>query len=512
MSSESDTSGDEGDFSENEKPLAGATEYTSVRIYTEQDMFPTKIDPLCEIPDWPLATYWPVFLGGFRVESWIESTWSVQISNYFACRGLLTRMMVFPRSRDDIFEKYQQNVLMLDALVYFTSKEDAKRAVATCHHQFYYGYRLNVLPGRFPLYYDPVRTIRFHKVGVDRVVERIVLRSLSKFGDIDFLARYPRDDVVVEFASVEDMLCALRNQKRLRPQEVTGPTQKQRFVEQDVIRDIQDAMRQNYGFMTMQPEMEILVQLFTGQQPNVNTLWNTQRPLKTRFSEKRKYFKKRRLNGSKYSKHRWEAQNVIETNKILQKHGLPPISGQNISGRMPKMTKGQKRQYRANKAKETQNWKRKFKNIKKMKTEPDADVSDARYYDSAFDNVKIKIEPGSSQDPGYGNSALAFVDRTPSTFKIKSEPGSSGYQMNNDTSEMMTYDNEWPSTSSGRGKKRNRKRKRNPYDRNPPNETDHHQQPPVVDRGKLVWRNPNMVCNHCGKPGHFRENCFHLRR
>ncbi|KXJ69458.1 hypothetical protein RP20_CCG026950 [Aedes albopictus] len=277
MSSESDTSGDEGDFSENEKPLAGATEYTSVRIYTEQDMFPTKIDPLCEIPDWPLATYWPVFLGGFRVESWIESTWSVQISNYFACRGLLTRMMVFPRSRDDIFEKYQQNVLMLDALVYFTSKEDAKRAVATCHHQFYYGYRLNVLPGRFPLYYDPVRTIRFHKVGVDRVVERIVLRSLSKFGDIDFLARYPRDDVVVEFASVEDMLCALRNQKRLRPQEVTGSTQKQRFVEQDVIRDIQDAMRQNYGFMTMQPEMEILVQLFTGQQPNVNTLWNTQR-------------------------------------------------------------------------------------------------------------------------------------------------------------------------------------------------------------------------------------------
>lgn len=214
MSSESDTSGDEGDFSEDEKPLAGATEYTSVRIYTEQDMFPTKIDPLCEIPDWPLATYWPVFLGGFRVESWIESTWSVQISNYFACRGLLTRMMVFPRSRDDIFEKYQQNVLMLDALVYFTSKEDAKRAVATCHHQFYYGYRLNVLPGRFPLYYDPVRTIRFHKVGVDRVVERIVLRSLSKYGDIDFLARYPRDDVVVEFASVEDMLCALRNQKR----------------------------------------------------------------------------------------------------------------------------------------------------------------------------------------------------------------------------------------------------------------------------------------------------------
>lgn len=58
---------------------------------------------------------------------------------------------------------------------------------------------------------------------------------------------------------------------------MTGPTQKQRFVEQDVIRDIQDAMRQNYGFMTMQPEMEILVQLFTGQQPNVNTLWNTQR-------------------------------------------------------------------------------------------------------------------------------------------------------------------------------------------------------------------------------------------
>ncbi|XP_062562456.1 uncharacterized protein LOC134225989 [Armigeres subalbatus] len=335
----------DSDYSDEEQCLSEASDgvhkgenssFSLPRNYSADDLYPSEKDPRCD-PDWQLSTFWPVFVGNFRVEVWKQEAWLTQVSNYFAYRGLLTRMIFFPRNEPGLFANYQKNCLLTDMLVYFTSKEDSERAIATCHQDSYYGFKLNVLPGRTPLYYDNSRSILFTKVGSELPQEYNIVRVLSKFGSIDFAARFPEEDVLVEFGTTDGMLCALQGQMKWTPRRMNKETMKQRFVEATVMNEIELAMRSNATFMDMRPDESVLQRLFEGKCPIVDTPWmNHKRYLKSSFTKGcRKWHPKQRrrrrqAGGSGLPKNQLQKMNIQITNQILKRYGISPISKDSV--------------------------------------------------------------------------------------------------------------------------------------------------------------------------------------
>lgn len=107
------------------------------RAYTQGDLTPVLKDTACN-PEWPLAAYWPVYVANFRATSSAEQTVFKEVSHFFAYNGLLTRMILLGKHYGgEAFQKYQEDSMLFDMLVYFVSKEDADRAIATCHQVRY---------------------------------------------------------------------------------------------------------------------------------------------------------------------------------------------------------------------------------------------------------------------------------------------------------------------------------------------------------------------------------------
>lgn len=247
------------------------------RKYTLEDLASQETDPSCT-EDWFLAGYWPVYVGNFKVEKWDESTWYEQISNYFAYNGLLTRMIyVHHRHDDKKFAAYQEQCMLIDMLVYFASKADANRAMATCHRDSYYGYKLHVLPGRDPVFFDKERSVRFIALGDTSEytpLETFIGNALNYHGQVVFSGRYTDESVVIEFVSTEDMCAGVGSQYRWKPTSLHRKCMKQRFIEQNVKMNIERANEANpAAFMDMQPKPSVLIQLLEGIQPNVSTAW-----------------------------------------------------------------------------------------------------------------------------------------------------------------------------------------------------------------------------------------------
>lgn len=305
------------------------------RKYSADDLYPTEKDPNCD-SEWQLSPFWPVFVGNFRVEEWKKEAWPTQVSNYFGYKGLLTRMIFFPRNEPGVFADYQKNSLLTDMLVYFTSKEDSERAIATCHQDSYYGFKLNVLPGRIPLYYDNSRSIVFTRVGSELPQEYNIVRVLSKFGSIDFAARFPEEDVLVEFDSTDGMLSALQSQMKWTPKRMTKDTMKQRFVEATVIEEIESEMQLNATFIDMRPNESVLQRLYEGKCPIVDTAWmKHKRYLKSPFMiacRKWNPHKKRRNRkaGNRLPRSKLQKLNIQRTNYILKRYGISPISKDSV--------------------------------------------------------------------------------------------------------------------------------------------------------------------------------------
>ncbi|XP_001843501.2 uncharacterized protein LOC6032990 [Culex quinquefasciatus] len=281
--------------------------------YTEADLYPTIPDPEC-LPEWPLACYWPVYVSNFRLDNFAEEARNEQIANFFAAKGLLVRM-IFMREPEGClyFKKFQRSSLLLDMLVYFTSKEDAQWAVRTCHRQTYYGHRLNVWPGRTPEYFDNTRSIRFQlpKTKCAAMSESVVELILRNKGHaIDTVARMSIVDVIVEFGNEESMRNAVRGTEYWIPFELQEPTMKQRFLERDVRIDLMQVMREKLTFMAMTPPQEVLEALLAGIPPSVDRSWenmNKPRPppeavvklIKAKRTERKQFMEEKRGQGKK---------------------------------------------------------------------------------------------------------------------------------------------------------------------------------------------------------------------
>ncbi|XP_065088542.1 uncharacterized protein LOC135710014 [Ochlerotatus camptorhynchus] len=246
------------------------------RKYAPDDLLSEETDPSCKA-NWFLAAYWPVYVGNFKVDKWVEDTWYEQVSNYFAYNGLLTRMIyIHHQPNDKAFSKYQRQCMLIDMLVYFTSKADADRAIATCHRDPYFGYKLIVLPGRDPIYFNKERCVRFAALGDSckfTPLETVMENALSRHGPVTFAGRYPNEIIILEFVSIQAMVAAVASQFRWKPSPLKQEFMKQRFIEEDVKLDIEWAKESNPTFMDMQPKPSVLVHLFEGVRPNVSPLW-----------------------------------------------------------------------------------------------------------------------------------------------------------------------------------------------------------------------------------------------
>lgn len=320
--------------------------------YAEEDLVPVQKDPSCD-QNWPLAAYWPVYVGNFKVEQWKDEPLYDQVSNYFAYYGLLTRMIFFNRDQtSEYFSKYRRNCELLDMLVYFTSREDAERAIEICHHDSYYGYNINVLPGRAAEFFDNSRSVRFVELPYHYPVEWLMENHFSEQGPVSFVGRYPDNDVIVEFGTIEAMVAGIGSQMKWKPVPLREQTMKQRFLEADVTMAIEWAMLSNPTFMEQKLTGDVLQRLFEGARPNVSTAWQghakfARAPLfrKNRAKQRRrtKYMMEKRRNEAKKpkteivsrdtprvpsgrkSKREKEADNIVAINRMLRQYGAEPV-------------------------------------------------------------------------------------------------------------------------------------------------------------------------------------------
>ncbi|XP_021693583.1 uncharacterized protein LOC5572408 [Aedes aegypti] len=252
------------------------TDLFCVKEYTREDLYPTELDPTC-YPAWTLSPYWPVYVSNFMLNSFDELERNTQIATYFASKGLLSRMIYIWCKDEPYFKRHQKCTLVLDMLVYFTSKEDADRAIRCCDKTTYYGHRLNVMPGRIPLYFDPERTICFkmakRAIHVTDTWVELTLRNLG-IENIDTIVRHSDCEVFVEFGDVHSMRKAVSESKKWIPSRLTCPVRKQRFLEDDCKYDMMFLIQEDPSFLDMLPPEYALNDLLNGKLPPVVRDWD----------------------------------------------------------------------------------------------------------------------------------------------------------------------------------------------------------------------------------------------
>ncbi|KAL9696937.1 hypothetical protein quinque_000378 [Culex quinquefasciatus] len=235
---------------------------------------PARADPLVTDPKWPLATFWPVYLSNFLVDEWDERFWYDPVSDFFAHHGLETRMIYF-HTLDAEFLEVQRNCSLIDALVYFSSEEEAKMAMAMCHRSLYYGHKLNVLPGRSPVYFCNERSARLvrHDVEASQRPETSLENVLTPFGRVEFTTRQSEHTILMEFTNTDCLVQALSSQNTWKPVQMSGQIQKQRFVEADVKNGLIWAVESQEGFLQQRPRPEVAKYFDDGIRPVVETCW-----------------------------------------------------------------------------------------------------------------------------------------------------------------------------------------------------------------------------------------------
>ncbi|XP_021693584.1 uncharacterized protein LOC5572405 [Aedes aegypti] len=249
-----------------------------MKTYSRNELYPTELDPDC-YPPWALSPYWPVYVSNFRLNSLDETERNAQISTYFACKGLLTRMIYIRENDDPFFRNHQSKTLLLDMLVYFTCKADADRAIRCCDRTTYYGHVLNVFPGRVPVYFDPSLTVRF-KIPKQYSVEHTETPTERGFkarygpGIVSTIVKHSECKLLVEFEARYLMNLAVSQCDLWIPSRLTEPVRKQRYLEQDCRYDMMFLLQENPGFIDMLPPENVLQDLLHGRLPPVNKDWD----------------------------------------------------------------------------------------------------------------------------------------------------------------------------------------------------------------------------------------------
>ncbi|XP_065074089.1 uncharacterized protein LOC135698131 isoform X1 [Ochlerotatus camptorhynchus] len=235
------------------------------RIYSHLDLYPGQWDSRCS-PQFPLANFWPVYVGNFWCDVYLEHATKVQ--EYFASKGLLVRMVFGRSATDDPHFDYQRIFHLYDFLVYFVRPQDADDAISYCHREMYYGHRLNVFPGRVPLYFDSTKSVK-HTIQqplklqmTEQVYETYIQRQCP--AQVTCVVQHHRMSLIAEYVSVKDRDKAIKYCRVCLPKAIDASQQKQRFIEQDVQHEICDRFQKDPSFANMLPPDIILSAFFSG--------------------------------------------------------------------------------------------------------------------------------------------------------------------------------------------------------------------------------------------------------
>ncbi|XP_058450234.1 uncharacterized protein LOC131429846 [Malaya genurostris] len=246
------------------------------RTYVDKDFQPTIRDPRCKA-DWPLATFWPVYVGNFRLHGKLGKDYNCAhaIHKYFALKGIPS-FVVF-RLKNNFFKEYQQLVGLYDMLVYFCCEKDANRAIQWCHRDLYFGYRLNVYSGRTPVYFNNYKSWRFEHIKTeDKMETEATLEDyFQRFGDVLAVSKQDLDGVFVQFRTkirFRDDQSTFEND-RFKGASVEERVQRQRFVEQDVEAEILKEIAEVPQFIRSRPRRSVMVSLMHGVIPDLNRSW-----------------------------------------------------------------------------------------------------------------------------------------------------------------------------------------------------------------------------------------------
>ncbi|XP_053695629.1 uncharacterized protein LOC128743129 isoform X2 [Sabethes cyaneus] len=234
---------------------------------------PARRDNRCKA-DWPLGTFWPVYVGNFRLfhkRDGDHNCWDA-VQKYFASKGIPC-FMVF-RLKDQFYEEYQKVVGLYDMLVYFCCLKNAKLAVQLCNKELYYGYRLKVYSGREPNLFSNEKAWYFkakkteHKFETEDKMEQY----LSGFNTVTGISKQDLDGVYVQFRVKiplrEDIIT-----DQFDGFPVTQRVQKQRYIEKDVEQHILEEIARNPKFMIRRPRAVILKSLSNGIVPDLKNNW-----------------------------------------------------------------------------------------------------------------------------------------------------------------------------------------------------------------------------------------------
>lgn len=214
-----------------------------------------------------LSDFFPVYLGNF---------WCVQpdllvrrVQEYFASRGLLVRMVFLRDAVNDSFRNLQDENKLYDCLVYFVRPEDAEDACRFLHRELYYGHRVNLFPGRVPVFFDCARAIKYNIINHSNVITEQVLEKdlTSKAGArVECIVKHAVRDIFVELSDPDNMQTVSAGYWFCTPDRVNQNQPKQRFLEQDVQGEIDASLPQ---LMAQMPTEQILTALYNGINPQV---------------------------------------------------------------------------------------------------------------------------------------------------------------------------------------------------------------------------------------------------
>lgn len=236
--------------------------------YTKEDMSPTVRDPRCK-SDTLLACLWPVYVGNFRCENRSDEFDSVR--EYFAWKGLHVRLWF--RNIDEYHRDFQSKAGIYDMLVYFVSERDADYAIRKCHREIYKGYPLNVFPGREPVYFDPSRSLQATRMKSGRIYSELFFEKHVKFIQkvtVTCAVKFDTRSGAMEFASTADKAKAQFGERLFKFKPVPHRLRKQRFLEQDILDQIEAYLAYHPNALQMDPNDKYANMLLRNERPNVD--------------------------------------------------------------------------------------------------------------------------------------------------------------------------------------------------------------------------------------------------
>lgn len=235
--------------------------------YILADMNPTARDPQCASST-NLACFWPVYVGNFKAAAHAEVDNKVQL--YFASRGLHVRWCI--QQIDDYYAEFQRPAGLYDMLVYFVSERDAKLAIEWCHRDSFNGYTLNVFPGRYPVYFDPVRSVHAQNMKSGRIFsEHFFEKHVKRYDvEVDCVVKFDTKNGALEFAKSSDVIRAQTMERMWTYLPVTGQMQKQRFLEKDLMKEIETLLAGFPNALEPKQDDKYMKMLLQGQRPFVN--------------------------------------------------------------------------------------------------------------------------------------------------------------------------------------------------------------------------------------------------